>query len=101
MLVLVFCCFSISGFPILKVLQKFGKNQIKNQRTGTFRKHLVGARGPPPGAQAPWWRAPWAGRDRGGAWTAGAPLAALLRLYILRDEETLKYEALFPISSLF
>src|SRR3954464_11851754 len=26
--VLVFCCFSISGFPILKVLQKFGKNQI-------------------------------------------------------------------------
>src|SRR3954468_6039299 len=25
----VFCCFSISGSPILKVLQKFGKNPIK------------------------------------------------------------------------
>src|SRR3954469_10833169 len=57
--------FVFQVFRLLKVLQKFLKNQIKNQRVGTFRKHLGGARGPPPGTQAPWWRALGAGRARG------------------------------------
>src|ERR1041385_103851 len=58
--------------PILKVLQKFGKNPIKNQRSGSFRNHRGGGaegthQGPrrPPGAPQggatpgglldPWW----------------------------------------------
>src|SRR3954471_20545230 len=62
----VFCCFSISGFPHIKSAPKIRKNQIKNQCTGNFRNHLGGARGPPPGPQAPWWRAPGGGRAQGG-----------------------------------
>src|ERR1041385_6774253 len=83
------------------MLQKFGKNQIKNQRRRTFRKDLSGARGPPPGAQAPWWRIPGAGRARGAPGPLVAPLAAPLHLYILRDEKPLKTEPFFAISPLF
>src|SRR3954465_4408030 len=36
--VAVFCCFYISGFPAIKMLPKFRKNQIKNQRSGSFPK---------------------------------------------------------------
>src|SRR3954465_13547602 len=61
----VFCCFLFHVFRLLKVLQKFQKNQIKNQRIGTFWNNLGGARGPPPGTQAPWWRALGAGHARG------------------------------------
>src|ERR1041385_6584766 len=61
----VFCCFSISGFPTLKGLQKFRKNQIKNQRTGSFWKHLGGAIGDPPGPQTPSRRALGWGRATG------------------------------------
>src|SRR3954463_8929580 len=57
--------FLFQVFRLLKVLQKFRKNQIKNHRVETFRNHLGGSRGPPPGTQAPWWRAPGAGRARG------------------------------------
>src|SRR4051812_12502026 len=61
----VFCCFSISGFPTIKIAPKIRENQIKNQRKRTFPNHLGGARGPPPGAQVPWWRALGLGRARG------------------------------------
>src|SRR3954469_5903677 len=57
--------FVFQVFRLLKVLQKFRKNHIKNQRIRTFRKHLGGAIGPPPGTQAPWWSAQGAGRARG------------------------------------
>ena len=58
----IFCCFCISGFPPLKVLQKIWKNYIKIQRHGSFPNHQSGSRGPPPGAQAPWWRGQGGGR---------------------------------------
>src|SRR3954463_921648 len=63
--------------------------------------NLGGARGPPPGAQAPWWRALGAGRARGAPGPLVAPLAAPLRLYILRDEKPLEKEPFFAISPLF
>src|SRR3954465_8526058 len=72
----VFCCFLFHVFRLLKVLQKFWKNQIKNQRVGTFRNHLGGARGPPPGTQAPWWRALGAGRAKGAPGSLVDPLSA-------------------------
>ena len=97
----VFCCFSISGFPHIKRLQKFRKNQKKNQRTGTFRNHLGGARGPPPGTQVPWWCALGVGRVRGAPGSLVDPLAAPLRLYIPPAEEIPNIQVLFPISSLY
>ena len=72
----VFCYFSISVFPHIKSAPKFRENQIKNQRRGTFRKNLSGARGPPPGAQAPWGRALGAARARGAPGPLVGPLAA-------------------------
>src|SRR3954471_17378580 len=56
----VFCCFCISGFPPLKVLQKFRKNYIKNQRPGSFRNNQGREGGHHkdsrrvPGAAPPW-----------------------------------------------
>src|SRR3954463_12348311 len=61
----VYCCFSISVFPHIKSAPNIRENQIKNKRRRTFRKNLSGARGPPSGAQAPWWHALGAGRARG------------------------------------
>ena len=87
--------------PILKVLQRFGKNQIKNQRRRTFRKDLSGARGPPPGAQAPWWRALGVGRARGAPGPLVPPWLPLLRLYILRLGKPSRREPFFAISPLF
>src|SRR3954469_22979904 len=72
----VFCCFSISGFPHMKSAQKIREKSDKNQRTGSFPKHLGGARGPPPRAQAPWWRALGGGRTRSPPRHLVAPLAA-------------------------
>src|ERR1041385_3079555 len=63
--------------------------------------NLGGARGPPPGAQAPVWRAPGSGRARGAPRPLVAPLAAPLRLYILRDEKPSRTEPFFAISPLF
>src|SRR3954471_24505208 len=97
----IFCCFSISGFPHIKSAPKFRGNQIKNQREGTFRKHLGGARGPPPGAQAPWWRTLGAGRAKGPPGPLVAPLASPLRLYILRLGKPSRTEPFFAISPLF
>ena len=83
------------------MLQKFQKNQIKNQRVGTFRNNLGGARGPPPGTQVPWWRGPGLGRARGTPGSLVDPLASPLRLYLPPDEETPNIEVIFPISSLY
>src|SRR3954462_6738346 len=63
--VLVFFCFSISGFPTIKSAPKIPEKSDKNQRVGTFQSNLGGARGPPPGTQAPWWRALGLGHARG------------------------------------
>src|SRR4051812_19519642 len=52
----IFWCFSISGFPHIKSDPKIRENQIKNQRTGSFRKHLGGAA--PSGRLGTWWP-PW------------------------------------------
>ena len=83
------------------MLQKFQKDQLKNQCVGTFRNHLGGAKGPPPGTQAPWWRTLGAGRARGAPGPLVGPLAAPLRLYIAPVEETLNILIVFPISSLY
>src|SRR4051812_31458755 len=60
----VFCCFCISGFRPLKVLQKFQKNYIKNQRPGSFRNHQRSEGGPPPVSQEGRWRGPALGRAK-------------------------------------
>src|SRR4051812_33116471 len=65
-------------FPILKVLQKFRKNYIKNQHRGTFRNHQKREGGDPPGLQAPWWRGPGVGRARDPPGSLVDPLAAPL-----------------------
>src|ERR1041385_6684337 len=49
----VFCCFSISVFPHIKVPEKFGKIQRKNQRDESFEKSPGGARGEPGGPRRP------------------------------------------------
>src|SRR3954470_22138362 len=93
--------FCISGFSTINSGPKIPENQIKNQHVGTFRKHLGGARGPPPGTQAPWWRALGAGRPRGAPGSLVEPLTAPLRLYITPAEEIPNIEVFFPISSLY
>ena len=96
----VFCCYSISGFPHIKSAPKIWENQIKNQREGTFRKHLGGARGTPLGAQAPWWRGQGVERAAYPPGCLVAPLGAPLGLYLAPAEETPNVEVFFPISSL-
>src|ERR1041385_661062 len=69
----VFCWFFILGFPhILKVLQKFGKNRIKNQRIGGSRtpKEGRGATTRCPGGHL---ARPRAWSRQGGACTPGGP----------------------------
>src|SRR3954464_14648203 len=63
--VIVFCCFCISGFRPLKVLQKFRKNYIKNQRPGSFLKHQRRKGVDPPGTQEGAWCGP--------SWLPGGP----------------------------
>src|ERR1043165_1123477 len=58
----VFCCFCISGFPIIKVPNKSRKNYIKNQRSGSFRNNQDTVGGPPPASQEGAWRGPALGR---------------------------------------
>src|ERR1041384_3119828 len=60
--------FVFQVFQILKVPNKFPENQIKIQRVKSFRNHQVGARGDPPGPQAPWWRGQGWGSTQGGPW---------------------------------
>src|ERR1044071_6043370 len=63
--------------------------------------NLSGARGPPLGDQAPWWRALGAGRARGAPGPLVAPLASPLRLYILRLGKPSRTEPFSAISPLF
>src|SRR4051812_26679803 len=93
--------FVFQVFPILKVLQKFRKNYIKNQRRGTFRNHQKREGGDPPGLQAPWWRGPGVECARDPPGSLVDPLASPLRLYIALAEETPNIEVFFPISSLY
>src|SRR3954469_20181279 len=90
--------FVFQVFPILKVLQKFWKNYIKNQRRGSFWNHQKREGGDPPGLQAPWWRGP-RGRARDPPGSLVDPLGAPLRLYIAHAEENPNIEVLFTISS--
>src|SRR3954463_10279662 len=50
--------FVFQVFRPLKVVQKFWKNYIKNQRPGSLRKHQGRKGGPPPGLQKGPWRSP-------------------------------------------
>src|SRR3954463_2954577 len=70
----VFCYFLFQVSPILKVLQKFEKNPIKNQHIRSFRNHRGGVgRWDPPGPQAPSRRALGWGRAKGPPGTLVAP----------------------------
>ena len=92
----VFCCFCILGFPAIKSAPKFWKKYIKNQRHRSFWTHQSGTRGPPPGAQAPWWR----GQGGGALGTLLDPWCPI-RLYLALAEETPNIDLLFPLSSLY
>src|SRR3954462_4262413 len=56
--------FVFQVFRPLKVLQKFQKNKIKNQRSGSFPNNQDREGGPPPGDQEGPWRGPTLGRAR-------------------------------------
>src|SRR4051812_45265454 len=56
--------FVFQVFRPLKVLQKIRKNQIENQRIGSFRKHQRSGGGPPPASQEGTWRGPTLGCTR-------------------------------------
>src|ERR1041385_3065479 len=88
--------FVFQVFRPLKVLQKFRKNYIKNQRPGSFRNNQYMAGGPPPGAQegarhgSPLCRAINPSR------AVVAPLAPSFGLYLAPAEEIPNIEVLFP-----
>ena len=88
-------------YPILKVLQKFRKNYIKNQRPVSLRKHKRRRGGPPQGLQKGPWRSPTLGRARGPPGCPVDPLSAPLRLYLHPDKETPNIDFLFLFSSLY
>src|SRR3954470_7219136 len=92
----VFCYFCISGFPAIKVPNKFWKNYIKNQRPGSLRKHQGRKGGPPPGLQKGPWRGPTLGRARHPLGCLVAPLGAPFGLYLGRAKEIPKIKVPFP-----
>ena len=67
----VFFC---AGFWIFRYTGKIHKNYIKNQHSLSFPKSQSGARGQPPGAQAP----PWCGQALGRATRAPGSLVVAL-----------------------
>src|SRR3954468_14795821 len=67
--------FVFQVFRPLKVLQKFQKNYIKNQRPGSFRNHQGRRGGPPQGLQKGPWRGPTLGRA---GHPPGCPVAPLV-----------------------
>src|SRR4051812_9783471 len=99
--VVVFCCFCISGFPALKVLQKIRKNLIKNQRPGSFRKHQRREGGPPQGLQKGPWRGPTLGRAGEPPGSPVPPLGPPLRLYFPPVTEPPGRTSFFAISPLY
>src|SRR3954465_15097566 len=53
----VFCCFSISGLPHIKSAPKIREKSNKKSALRKLQESPRGARGDPPGPQAPSWRA--------------------------------------------
>src|SRR3954464_11626927 len=93
--------FVFQVFRPLKVLQKFRKNYIKNQRPGSLRKHQGRKGGPPPGLQKGPWHGPTLGRAGHPPGCPVAPLGAPFGLYLVPAEETPNIDLLFPFSSLY
>src|ERR1041385_7383985 len=97
----VFCCFSISVFPHIKRARKIpGKIQEKSAYRKLPEEPGRGQRGAR-GAQAATRRGPTPGRARRAPGAPGPPLAAPLRLFILRHGETPEEEPYFANSPLF
>src|SRR3954469_4471216 len=88
-------------FRPLKVLQKFRKKYIKNQRLGSLRNHQGRKGGPPQGLQKGPWRDPTLGRAGHPPGCPVAPLSAPFSLYLVPAEETPNIDLLFPFSSLY
>src|SRR3954468_17047778 len=80
--------FVFQVFRPLKVVQKIRKNQIKNQRNGSFRNHQRSGGGPPPASQEGRWRGPTLGRAMDPPDCLVGPLDAPLRLYLALGVET-------------
>ena len=97
----VFCCFCISGFPALKMLQKFREKYIKNQRNRSFRKHQRSGGRPPPGVQEGAWRGPTLGHARGPPGCPVGPPDSPLRLYLPLVRKPSEQEPFFAKPSLF
>src|SRR3954471_20944027 len=93
--------FVFQVFRPLKVLQKIRKNQIKNQRPGSFRNHQGSAGGPPPGDQEGPWRGPTLGRARGPPGCPVGPLDTPLRLYLSLGVETPNIDLFLANSPLY
>src|SRR3954462_5529455 len=72
----VFCCFSISGFPHIKSVPKIREKSNKKLAYRKLRESSRGARGDPPGPQAPSRRARGWGHARGPPGPLVDPLAA-------------------------
>src|SRR4051812_10457408 len=80
--------FVFQVFRPLKVLQKFRKNYIKNQRPGSLRNHQGRNGGPPQGLQKGPWRDPTLGHAGHPPSCPVAPLGAPFGLYLVPAEET-------------
>src|ERR1041385_7267695 len=93
--------FVFQVFRPLKVLQKIRKNQIKNQRPGSFQKHQRKEGGTPQGLQKGPWRGPTLGRARGPPGCPVAPLGAPLCLYLPPVTETPKIDLFSAISPMY
>src|SRR3954464_918880 len=93
--------FVFQVFRPLKVLQKFRKNYIKNQRLGSLQNHQTREGEPQQGLQKGPWRGPTLGRAREPPGCPVAPLGAPLRLYLALGVETPNIDLLFPFSSLY
>src|ERR1041385_7949533 len=93
--------FVFQVFRPLKVLQKFRKHYIKDQRPGSLRKHQRREGGPPQGLQKGPWHGPTLGRAREPLGCPMAPLGAPLRLYLPPAMETPNIDPSFAISPLF
>src|SRR3954466_16003662 len=93
--------FVFQVFRPLKVLQKFWKNYIKNQRPGSLGNHQRRKGGPPQGLHKGPWRGPTLGRVGHPPGCPVAPLGAPFGLYLVPAEETPNIDLLFPFSSLY
>ena len=98
-LVSVFGCFCISGFPLRELPEKSRKNYIKNQRSRSFPAPTAG--GGPPGLQAPWWRGPPPGHAEGAPGPPRSPLMPPFGIYLYRVPKPSRWEPFFAISSMF